>query len=331
MPPIPLHLHQPPPSCRSFLQRIVAPLHSKSLSHLHLPISLCGKLTRRRSECCFQCTGVIVRCSSALCSTNTAQGAASDKATQKYKRNVFPVVPMQKRFFVSCLGGRASPLAKDNAWVWYGLDGTGERGDNCGLFSGRVGEGGLEGMLVRCRNGGLCGTRSFNSGRGDDSLEQLKATLAMGRDGTLPPQPKPFNQNISPEMKERLRSPKYFTYKSALFTSFVSGVIYFAWSYERNRIAKNRGVVSETEMVGKPKLGGPWTLVGPQGTVVSSEEFKGKYLLVYFGFTFCPDVCPQELEKQALVVENLDKEFGPIVQPIFITGNERLATMHLKA
>eukprot|EP00656_Telonema_subtile_P050852 TRINITY_DN6696_c0_g1_i1.p1 TRINITY_DN6696_c0_g1~~TRINITY_DN6696_c0_g1_i1.p1 ORF type:complete len:158 (-),score=50.99 TRINITY_DN6696_c0_g1_i1:95-568(-) len=56
------------------------------------------------------------------------------------------------------------------------------------------------------------------------------------------------------------------------------------------------------------------------GKVHSSEDFKGQHMLVYFGFTNCPDICPAELEKMAQMVTDIDadEETGPL-QPIFIT------------
>src|SRR5882672_4507318 len=42
-------------------------------------------------------------------------------------------------------------------------------------------------------------------------------------------------------------------------------------------------------------IGGPFTLVGPDGTTVSDQTYRGKWLLVYFGYTFCPTTCPTAL------------------------------------
>ncbi len=69
---------------------------------------------------------------------------------------------------------------------------------------------------------------------------------------------------------------------------------------------------------GTAQVGGPFTLTGPDGKRVSSSDFRGRYMLIYFGYSFCPDVCPTTL---AVMSEALDKA-GPAgrrVVPIFIT------------
>ena len=68
----------------------------------------------------------------------------------------------------------------------------------------------------------------------------------------------------------------------------------------------------------KPDLGGPFTLVDWDGNRVTSEDLKGKWTLLYFGFTKCPDICPEELTKVSGVLQKLDERGQPI-QPVFIT------------
>jgi protein SCO1 len=67
-----------------------------------------------------------------------------------------------------------------------------------------------------------------------------------------------------------------------------------------------------------PRIGGHFELVTPDGSTVTEATFRGKWLLVYFGYTFCPDVCPGTLMSMTQALQNI----GPLadkVQPIFIT------------
>lgn len=65
-------------------------------------------------------------------------------------------------------------------------------------------------------------------------------------------------------------------------------------------------------------VGGPFTLVDQKGNTVTDENFRGRWMLVFFGFTHCPDVCPTALNDISQTMSAL----GPLadkVQPIFIT------------
>jgi protein SCO1 len=65
-------------------------------------------------------------------------------------------------------------------------------------------------------------------------------------------------------------------------------------------------------------IGGPFTLRTPDGTSVTDQTYRGKWLLVYFGYTFCPNTCPTALMDMSLVLAQLDGE-ADALQPLFIT------------
>lgn len=69
-------------------------------------------------------------------------------------------------------------------------------------------------------------------------------------------------------------------------------------------------------------LGGPFSLTTHTGEAVTEKNYAGDYKLLYFGFTYCPAICPTELQKISQVMRALDKnhpELASKVQPLFIT------------
>ncbi|NXV82607.1 SCO2 protein, partial [Atlantisia rogersi] len=66
---------------------------------------------------------------------------------------------------------------------------------------------------------------------------------------------------------------------------------------------------------------GDFQLLDHTGRARRKADFHGQWVLLYFGFTHCPDICPEELEKLCRVVELLEEEQPalPLVQPLFIT------------
>jgi protein SCO1/2 len=82
-------------------------------------------------------------------------------------------------------------------------------------------------------------------------------------------------------------------------------------------------------MYGRGTVGGPFTLTDPDGKPRSDSEFRGKLMIVYFGYTYCPDVCPADL---MAITQALDA-LGPLaegVQPVFITIDPERDTKVLK-
>ncbi len=65
-------------------------------------------------------------------------------------------------------------------------------------------------------------------------------------------------------------------------------------------------------------IGGPFEMVNHLGETVTQETFKGRHMLVYFGYTFCPDVCPTELQSMTVALNDMGKKADAIT-PVFVT------------
>ncbi|MDR3537353.1 MAG: SCO family protein [Acetobacteraceae bacterium] len=74
-----------------------------------------------------------------------------------------------------------------------------------------------------------------------------------------------------------------------------------------------------------PTIGGPFALENGDGKPVTDKDFRGRYMLVYFGYTFCPDVCPTTLTAVADAMDKLGAKASK-VQPLFITVDPKRDT-----
>jgi protein SCO1/2 len=84
----------------------------------------------------------------------------------------------------------------------------------------------------------------------------------------------------------------------------------------RSAAPPTAGVLTLPEGV---SLGGPFRLVDHTGRRVTEADFADRFSLVYFGFTYCPDVCPTELGTMAAALDLLEERIAARVQPILIT------------
>jgi cytochrome oxidase Cu insertion factor (SCO1/SenC/PrrC family) len=78
-------------------------------------------------------------------------------------------------------------------------------------------------------------------------------------------------------------------------------------------VTNQSGISSGTALVG-----GPFTLTDQTGRKVTDKDFLGKYMLVFFGYTYCPDICPTELQVMSAALDSLGPK-ADVIQPVFIT------------
>lgn len=108
---------------------------------------------------------------------------------------------------------------------------------------------------------------------------------------------------------------RFIAMLAAITIAIVLGVTYLLTKGRGNEQAS---CGASTVAGGADQIGGPFTLVDETGTEVTSAELLTKPSLIYFGYTFCPDVCPLDAARNAEAVDLL-AERGMDVQPIFIS------------
>lgn len=94
------------------------------------------------------------------------------------------------------------------------------------------------------------------------------------------------------------------------------------WWYQQEKTRKLEAISGKAVVVGQAAIGGPFALIDSKGKPFTHEDLKGRFSLLYFGFTHCPDICPEELEKLASaldIVDGSNKMGKNGIVPVFIS------------
>ncbi|XP_068435506.1 protein SCO1 homolog, mitochondrial-like [Clinocottus analis] len=149
-----------------------------------------------------------------------------------------------------------------------------------------------------------CPVRQWSSCRAAQHLGYRHSSRALS---SIPPPP-PSGKKSGP-----------VTWKSLAITFAFGGALLGGMKYvkkeKEEKLEKER-----TRSMGRPALGGPFSLIDHNNKPTTSEDFLGQWVLIYFGFTHCPDICPEEVEKMIEVVDEIDKiKSLPNLTPLLIT------------
>ena len=93
----------------------------------------------------------------------------------------------------------------------------------------------------------------------------------------------------------------------------------------RSQNAADSQGTAATKTSAPAEFGGPFELTDQNGMRRTDMEFRGKYMLVFFGYTYCPDVCPTTLAVEAEALDQIGERASRIV-PIFITVDPKRDT-----
>lgn len=138
----------------------------------------------------------------------------------------------------------------------------------------------------------------------------------------------PQNPSIPPKKIEK-SAGFTFSWRALGISVVIFGVmVQILWVLKRAR--KKEIDSKKVQSIGKAAIGGDFELVDTKNKKVTLSDFSGKWVLIYFGFTHCPDICPEELEKMSLVVDMIDKKGDlPPLQPLFISVDPERDTPEL--
>jgi cytochrome oxidase Cu insertion factor (SCO1/SenC/PrrC family) len=90
----------------------------------------------------------------------------------------------------------------------------------------------------------------------------------------------------------------------------IVAVVGLAWHWDARQVQTSAG---------EALIGGPFTLTDQHGEEVTEKDFAGRYMLIYFGYTFCPDICPTSLTTMTAALDRLPQEQAEQIVPVFIT------------
>ncbi|SAM86400.1 probable SCO1-involved in stabilization of Cox1p and Cox2p [Ustilago bromivora] len=119
--------------------------------------------------------------------------------------------------------------------------------------------------------------------------------------------------------KDKLAIGPFNLKAGLLFLATGAGLLYY-FRTEKHKVEQRRKAETASAKVGRPRIGGPFNLITSTSHPFTHEDLLGSFSLVYFGFTNCPDICPEELDKMGEVVDRIDKKYGKkVINPVFIS------------
>lgn len=105
---------------------------------------------------------------------------------------------------------------------------------------------------------------------------------------------------------------------------------FVTWRYMASEPIARTGSVSAITIPSGVKIGGPFHLIDQTGKTVTDKDYRGRFMLISFGYGFCPDICPTTLQTMGAAIDILGPD-GKRIQPIFITIDPERDTVEFMA
>ena len=107
-----------------------------------------------------------------------------------------------------------------------------------------------------------------------------------------------------------IRTPQALIPYIAMIAAVIAGVLWHA--------GDQVGGLGNSVQTGTAQIGGPFALVDQDGKTRTDADFRGRFMLIYFGYSFCPDVCPTTLQEMGAALDKLGPKRARVA-PVFIT------------
>ena len=114
-----------------------------------------------------------------------------------------------------------------------------------------------------------------------------------------------------------LKSVYFYLLLSIVIMAVGFGIKIF--NVQNNSLQLNSSTTIEKgHSTGTPMIGGSFSLINQDGNIISNETYRGKYVLIFFGYTFCPDICPSTLSNFSSAMDLLGND-AMHVKPVFVS------------
>lgn len=127
-------------------------------------------------------------------------------------------------------------------------------------------------------------------------------------------------------MADKDNAKKSFPKEIVIGVILLAIVLFMAYTMTQNK-QDSTSTTQESSLAGAA-IGGDFTLIDHNGNTVTQSDYKGSYKLVFFGFTFCPHICPTELQKLTLALKTLGDDANKIT-PLFISTDPERDTQEV--
>ncbi|XP_010261273.1 PREDICTED: protein SCO1 homolog 2, mitochondrial isoform X2 [Nelumbo nucifera] len=127
---------------------------------------------------------------------------------------------------------------------------------------------------------------------------------------------RPDSQHLLPEKPSSSHSWSTYIVPTALL-AIAGGAMLVHYNDERRAVLK--GTEHKGNNIKGPTIGGPFSLIDMEHHLVTERNFRGNWVLLYFGYTSSPDVGPAEVQKMAEAVDILESKQNLKVMPVFVT------------